>query len=235
MQSSRFALTQRSRALGRFISGFTLTGLLAIAGVMAPMTVSLVPVQAASSTTVTLDQNEAAFLPLINNFRAQNGLAPVQASVILTTSSRWMSNDMGTKNYFDHTDSLGRDLKTRLNSFGYSGSMGENIAAGYQSAQDVFTGWENSPGHRANMLNPDYKAIGIGRVTVPGSTYSTYWTTDFGDTVDQVVSPTSDLTTPTSTSRVTPPATSPVVHRVLKAKKPRVRFDWDAWLLQFMR
>ena len=46
------------------------------------------------------DSEEWAFLSLINNFRAQNGLSPLQVSVGLSSSSHWMSGDMAAKNYF---------------------------------------------------------------------------------------------------------------------------------------
>jgi len=70
----------------------------------------------------------------------------------------------------------------RLCGYSYNTVMGENIAAGYATAQAVFTGWKNSPGHNANMLNGSYRVIGIGLVT--GGSYGEYWTTDFGGYVD---------------------------------------------------
>src|SRR5438128_11472938 len=81
------------------------------------------------------DSEEWAFLSLINNFRAQNGLGPLQVSAGLESSSKWMSGDMAAKNYFSHTDSLGRDPFVRMTAFGYVGNWrGENIAAGYSDA-----------------------------------------------------------------------------------------------------
>src|SRR5438270_13258067 len=83
----------------------------------------------------TLDAEQSAFLTLINNYRAQNGAGPLQVSVALQQSSQWMSNDMAAKNYFSHTDSLGRDPFTRMAAFGYSYyPAGENLAAGYAAA-----------------------------------------------------------------------------------------------------
>src|SRR5205807_9716244 len=78
----------------------------------------------------TLDAEQSSFLTLINQYRAQNGLGALQASVALQQSSQWMSADMAAKNYFSHTDSLGRDPFTRMSAFGYSYSTakGENIA-----------------------------------------------------------------------------------------------------------
>ena len=68
--------------------------------------------------------------------------------------------------------------------YGYNAWLGENIAAGYQTAQAVFDGWKNSPGHNANMLGENYVAIGIGRAVVPGSPYGIYWSTEFASVLD---------------------------------------------------
>ena len=126
-----------------------------------------------------LDAEESAFLTLINDYRARNGLRPLTASPTLTDAAAWLSADMAAKNYFSHTDSLGRDPFVRMCAFGYcNGTRGENIAAGNATAQATFTQWVNSPPHNANMLNPDYTVIGVGRA--PGGTYGWYWTTDFG-------------------------------------------------------
>jgi uncharacterized protein YkwD len=58
--------------------------------------------------------------------------------------------------------------------------MGENIAAGYSTASDIFTAWKNSPDHNANMLSSNYVAMGISRVYIAGSPYGWYWANDFG-------------------------------------------------------
>jgi uncharacterized protein YkwD len=63
--------------------------------------------------------------------------------------------------------------------YDYNTAKAENIAYGYSSAQSVFDGCKNSPGHNANMLNPSFKVIGIGYA---GDAH--YWTTDFGGYVD---------------------------------------------------
>lgn len=54
---------------------------------------------------------------------------------------------------------------------------GENIAAGQQTPQDVMNSWMNSPGHRSNILNPNYTTIGVG--FAKGGAYGTYWTQQF--------------------------------------------------------
>lgn len=136
----------------------------------------------ATPASTGLDVEEQNFLTLINQYRQSKGLAPLRLNQNLINASKWMSQDMGAKNYFSHTDSLGRDPFVRMAAFGYNFNTykGENIAAGYSTAASVMTGWQNSPGHNQNMLNPNYTVIGIGRAYVAGSTYGWYWTTDFG-------------------------------------------------------
>lgn len=130
----------------------------------------------------SIDGEESAFLGLINNYRAQNGLGALTLSTNLNRSSTWLAVDMANKSYFSHTDSLGRSPSTRATDCGYPSGAGENIAAGtvWDSAQEAFTAWRNSAGHNANMLNGSYKQIGIARYYGSGSTYGWYWVTDFG-------------------------------------------------------
>ncbi|MGZ3700000.1 MAG: CAP domain-containing protein, partial [Bdellovibrionota bacterium] len=93
-----------------------------------------------------LDAEESAFVGLINDYRAQNGAPALQVSAGLTASSHWLSTDMAAKNYFSHTDSLGRDPFTRMDDFNYpsTGYRGENIAAGNATAQATFDQWKSS-------------------------------------------------------------------------------------------
>jgi uncharacterized protein YkwD len=135
-----------------------------------------------TSAAPNLNVEEQAFIVLINNYRQANSLGPLALDWEMQSSSEWMSNDTGVKSYFSHTDSLDRNPWTRMCAFEYCYDtwMGENIAAGYSTASDVFTAWKNSPDHKANMLNSDYVAMGISRVFVAGSPFGWYWTNDFG-------------------------------------------------------
>ncbi|MEA2194569.1 MAG: hypothetical protein QOG42_1003 [Solirubrobacteraceae bacterium] len=146
---------------------------------------------AASAATgdPVLDTEEKAFCTKINQYRAQNGRAALRVSVSLTNAAKWMSNDLATKNYFSHTDSLGRAFGTRLGVFGYAFSTykGENIAAGSSTAASTFEQWRTSSAHNANMLNASYTVIGIGRAYSAASTYKWYWTTDFGGYADRTI------------------------------------------------
>jgi uncharacterized protein YkwD len=150
--------------------------------------------------TPTLDSEEWAFLPLINNYRAQNGAGQLQVSVSLTNAAKWMSQDMAANNYLNHTDSTGRTTGARLADFGYGFTpWGEDLAGGYAAAQDVFTAWQTgcdpdasgtcTYAHRTMMLEPSLQVIGMARCYGPTSAYGWYWTADFGGVVDAVIAP----------------------------------------------
>ena len=136
-----------------------------------------------------LSEEEINFVSLVNRYRAQNGLQPLQVSVAITNAAKWMSEDMAQKNYFSHTDSLGRDPFVRMAAFGYDypTARGENIAAGHATAINTFNQWRCSPGHNANMLNRNYRVIGIAKATGTASQYRYFWTSDFGGAVDHTM------------------------------------------------
>lgn len=128
------------------------------------------------------NDKKSEFLELINRYRQENGIAPLKISNTLTKAAQLHSEDMANQNYFSHTSLDGRTFVDRMRQTGYKYNtwLGENIAAGYDTAQSVFDAWKNSPGHNANMLNPDFVVIGIGIAYNSSSTYCWYWTTDFG-------------------------------------------------------
>jgi len=162
---------------------------------------------------MSVDAEEQAFLGIINNYRAQNGKGALTMSTNLNRAAAWMAADMGAKNYFSHTDSLGRSPSTRAQNCDYPGGAGENIAAGgaWGPASAVFEAWKDSPGHNANMLNGSYTKIGIARVYTAGSQYGWYWVTDFGLVNDGTGGgSTGGGATPTPTRTPTPaPAAAP--------------------------
>lgn len=131
----------------------------------------------------TVDTVEITEVRMINRFRAARGLAPLRVDGTLTRAAGWMALDMGNTARFGHTDSQGRDPFSRLRAFGYPSTStwrGENLAAGNSLPRPTYIQWLNSPPHKANWLNPRYRAIGISRVYVPGSPYGWYWATTFG-------------------------------------------------------
>jgi len=155
----------------------------------------------------SLDSEELDFMARLNVYRTEHQLPPLLIDSSLQNAAEWMSTDLGEKNYFSHTDSLGRDPWTRMCDFGYCYNTwkGENIAAGYTTGAAVFQGWHDSPGHNANMLGANYRVMGLARVYTQGSTYGWYWTNDFGgQIVDPVSPPPGETQTPTPTHTPTP-------------------------------
>ncbi|MGD9933042.1 MAG: CAP domain-containing protein [Dehalococcoidia bacterium] len=179
----------------------------------------LLPVTADRASALTnctvsgdsLDSQETAFLTLINNYRAANGRPALKVSPNLNRASTWLAQDMGSKAYFSHTDSLGRSPSTRAQNCGYASGAGENIAAGtvWDTAEEAFDAWRNSSGHNANMLNGSYRVIGIARVQVPGSPYNWYWVTNFGTYDDSGSSTPSPTASPSATTTPQPSTPTP--------------------------
>jgi uncharacterized protein YkwD len=131
----------------------------------------------------------AQVLVAVNAERAKAGCAPVSLDQDLIAAAQEHSKDMATNNFFSHTGSAGTTVSQRASAAGYSSTfVGENIAAGYDTPEEVMRGWMESPGHRENILNCAYRHIGIGYVyqtdDVPlaGANwpYYRYWTQVFG-------------------------------------------------------
>ena len=123
---------------------------------------------------------EAQVVELINAERTKVGLLSLYAQSQLGIAARLHSADMACNDFFSHTGSDGSSPADRIMRQGYSGYyFGENIAAGYSTPESVVNAWMNSAGHRANILNTNYTEIGIGYAYWAGSTYNSYWTTDF--------------------------------------------------------
>src|SRR6185369_1735151 len=81
----------------------------------------------------------------------------------LAQAAQAKADDMVAKQYFSHTSPDGRSPWDFISAAGYKyQAAGENLAVNYQQAEEVETAWLNSPGHRANLLNPVFKEIGIG-------------------------------------------------------------------------
>src|SRR6266550_8892725 len=163
----------------RFSTGLLAT-VLAVVGLL-----SLFTPQVAEGAS--LDGAEQDLVARVNAFRSARSLPTLVVSDTLTSAAKWMSGDMGTRNYFAHTSLDGRSPTQRMADAGYpafSTWTGEDLAAGYTSTGDVLNGWINSPAHYAVLVNPHYRAIGVGRGYATGSAYGWYWTADFGGVVD---------------------------------------------------
>ncbi len=138
-------------------------------------------VAAPSALAYTPDNEELTFLALINDYRGQSGLGSLSLNMTLGAAADFHSQDMATSGYFEHTALDGTSFDQNIRNFGYTGAtMGENIAAGMETAAEAMVAWQSSPEHNAGMLNPSFNEIGIGRYYDASSLYGWYWTTTFG-------------------------------------------------------
>lgn len=107
--------------------------------------------------------------------------APLAWNATLGAVAQDHSRDMANNNYLDHKDRDGRTPGDRAELSGYGGQLvGENIAAGQDTVGKVVDGWLASPGHCANLMNPQYQELGAAYATDPKSNAGIYWTAMFG-------------------------------------------------------
>jgi len=105
---------------------------------------------------------EVKMINLVNKERTSRGLSPLKADPELTEVARAHSKDMFVRGYFSHITPDGKDPFDRMRADGIKFlTAGENIALA-QSLTIAHNGLMNSPGHRANILNPAYGHVGIG-------------------------------------------------------------------------
>jgi uncharacterized protein YkwD len=126
---------------------------------------------------------EEAIRGCANRNRRARGLEPLLPGEPLNKAARLHARNMARRGFFDHTDPQGRNVDDRVAIFDHAHRftfIGENIAAGYSSATSACQGWINSPGHRGNILNPDYTHIGGGFAT--GGPYGRYYVQVFAAT-----------------------------------------------------
>jgi uncharacterized protein YkwD len=131
-------------------------------------------------TATPMPEFEDSVLTQTNAARAQAHCAPLRMDPKLLAVARLHSADMAQNNYFNHTSPDGRDPGQRMQAAGYdlSGGWAENIAVGYDSPDAVMQGWLASTGHKENILNCSFKALGVG--VARGADGRLYWTQDFG-------------------------------------------------------
>jgi uncharacterized protein YkwD len=143
---------------------------------------------ASASFRQETDDFKDDFLRRINRVREQGcncgstymkPVPPLVWNDKLEKAARGHAADMKRNRYFNHTSKDGRTMSDRIKAAGYtytgfkSFAVGENIAFGQQSIQEVSDGWFESVGHCKNLMNPSFKEIGIAE-------NGSYWVQDFG-------------------------------------------------------
>lgn len=104
-------------------------------------------------------------LDLVNKSRASEGLSNLTINPQLTVASDSKAHDMFDNGYFAHISPTGKTPWDFIKKAGYDYSFaGENLAIGYTNVLELHTAWMNSPSHRENIMNPNFKEIGIAVV-----------------------------------------------------------------------
>src|SRR5665213_191097 len=118
--------------------------------------------------------DEAAAVSMISGYRANNGLPAVTLDPDLTKMAQGQAEIMAKRDKLDHA--AGKPFVVRLKAAGYDAkTAAENIGAGYHTLAEAFSGWRDSPPHKANMLLKNATRVGIAAVYTPRSTYKVYW------------------------------------------------------------
>lgn len=114
---------------------------------------------------------------LVNQEREARRLRPLRRDELLRTAARAHSADMARRRYFAHVAPGGSTPYERMIAAGVTWPGGENIAMGHERPVTVVQGWMRSLPHRANILHPEFRAIGVGVCLDPSGPW---WTQNFG-------------------------------------------------------
>jgi uncharacterized protein YkwD len=120
-----------------------------------------------------LDGQAAA--SMISQYRQNNALGSVEIDAELMKLAQAQSQAMASQNKLDHD--VRAPLAKRLNASGYPATVAvENVSAGYHTLAEAFSGWRDSPPHRANMLKSGVTKLGIASSYAPNTKYKVFWT-----------------------------------------------------------
>jgi uncharacterized protein YkwD len=120
-----------------------------------------------------LDAQAAA--SMISQYRQNNALGSVEIDAELMKLAQAQSLAMASQNKLDHD--VRAPLAKRLNASGYPATVAvENVSAGYHTLAEAFSGWRDSPPHRANMLKNGVTKLGIASSYAPNTKYKVFWT-----------------------------------------------------------
>jgi uncharacterized protein YkwD len=125
-----------------------------------------------ASAGATLDASAAQ--SMISGYRRNNGLSAVVLDPALMRLADEQARAMAARNKMDHN--VAGNFSDRVRKSGFDAKVAvENIGAGYHTLAEAFSGWRDSPGHRANMLRSGATHMGIAAVYAPNSKYKVFW------------------------------------------------------------
>ncbi len=116
----------------------------------------------------------AAAQSMISGYRRNNGLPAITVDPELMRMASDQANTMAAHDKMEHD--VGRPFRDRIRNSEFRNSVAvENISAGYHTLAEAFSGWRDSPPHRANMLNASVTRMGIAAAFAPKSKYKVFW------------------------------------------------------------
>lgn len=128
---------------------------------------------AVSSDTEVLSRSgmsseEIEMFHATNSERLTQGLSPLMANSTCVRMAQEHAFDMVRRGYFSH-DSPTETFSQRTERYGLAGNwVGENIARGFEDTGSILSMWMSSSGHRSNILNANYRSLGVGK-------FQDYW------------------------------------------------------------
>jgi uncharacterized protein YkwD len=133
------------------------------------------PAMYADMATPDAQLDAAAAATMISQYRQNNGLGTVAVDPDLMKLAQTQAQTMASQNKLDHDAKA--PLAKRLNGAGYPATAAvENVSAGYHTLAEAFSGWRDSPPHRANMLKGGVTKLGIAASYAPNTKYKVFWT-----------------------------------------------------------
>jgi uncharacterized protein YkwD len=148
-------------------------GLAACAGDVAPTVTQPGFYRTMAASGAVLDAQAAE--AMISNYRTNNGLGTVALDPALMKLAQEQAQAMAARNKMDHN--VKGPLDKRLGASGYPATVAvENISAGYHTLAEAFSGWRDSPPHKANMLKNGVTKLGIAATYAPNTKYKVFWT-----------------------------------------------------------
>lgn len=143
-----------------------------------PVTQVTAPAQAVEAPVANEDPFEQRVVDLVNQLRAGYGLSPLGFDARLDVGAERHTAHMAIVGRMAH-DGIGDGTpQERMLAAGWNGAWGENAAVGQTTPEQVVAEWMASPGHRANILNPNFALLAVGYGTSPDG--RPYWTQSFG-------------------------------------------------------
>jgi uncharacterized protein YkwD len=160
----------------------------------APVSLPLESPRAAAPRIGSAEVLASQALQLVNDVRARGARCgerafapapPLALSGTLANVALGHAADMAEHDYFEHRDLVGQSPADRVRAVGYREKLvGENIAYGPKSVEEVVQGWLDSPGHCENIMDPRFFSAGLGVVQGRTGRHGLYWVLDLAQPAD---------------------------------------------------